>query len=212
MPLRGLRNNAVFASPGSLGRSSCTSSCSPCPFSQCAPCSLAISKKIALLIRQPKRGITARPGADFSAHMTEHRQSPTSSSITIRTFALARRADAGGHAVGRHSISGQALAAIVLCGTVVLCALLGFLLQLPASCLCFFSLCHRSRSPDAAGTPPPPTRQDLELSGVINGQPVHLTRGLSPPPPYSRAPSYESSRSTGGRGGGEGCASSTSTA
>jgi hypothetical protein len=161
---------------------------------------------------QTKRRITARPGADFSAHVTEHQHPPTSP-ITLRTFALARRAGVGGdHAVDQHNISGQALAAIVLCGTVVLCALLGFLLQLPASCLCFFSLCNRSRSPDAAGTPPPPTRQDLELPGVIHGQPVHLARGLSPPPPYSRAPSYESSRSTGGRGAGEACAGSTSTA
>lgn len=100
-------------------------------------------------------------------------------------------------------ISGQALAAIILCAAIVFCALLGGLMQLPA-------LCHRLRdrllrsggSTSSTGSIPSSSSGSMPgfLDVEMGDQPVSLANGASPPPPYTRAPSYESSGSTGGRG------------
>lgn len=168
-----------------------------------------------------ERTTTARPDdADFlsSPYLTEDGCSTLP--VVLRdavirrrrdfVFALVRRRNLA--SASRH-ISGQALAAIVLGSTVVLCALLGCcLMRLPASCSSLRG-CLGSSSSSSSGvgtsdaardTPTGLERFDAEL-GI---RPVRLARGLSPPPPYSRAPSYESSGSTGGR---EACPNSTNT-
>ncbi|KAI0302409.1 hypothetical protein B0F90DRAFT_214982 [Multifurca ochricompacta] len=69
---------------------------------------------------------------------------PTCDAVIRYTLTLVRRAR------GRH-ISSQALTAIVLCSTVVFCALVGCILQLPSA---FFSLRNRFRSGTPAETLP----------------------------------------------------------
>lgn len=101
-------------------------------------------------------------------------------------------------------ISGQALTAIILCATIVFCVLVGSLLQLPAAIISLRNRYSRSRR---TGTGSPSTSNnnifDVEMGDQIDQDPRSLAcDARSPPPPYSRAPSYESSggnTSTGGR-------------
>ncbi|KAH9956293.1 hypothetical protein BC827DRAFT_1271064 [Russula dissimulans] len=131
--------------------------------------------------------------------------------------ALARRAAvAARNYHGRPRLSGQALAAIVLGGTIVFCALLGCLLQLPIGCSSLRTRRSRSgstESPGAGGTlsssgshggASMPGLFDSDLEMMMGGdqrRATRMSRLVSPPPPYSRAPSYESSENSGGRGG-----------
>ncbi len=91
-------------------------------------------------------------------------------------------------------ISGQALTAIILCAAIVFCVLVGCILQLPAI---FISLRnHYFRSGRTATSTPsssnsvPGSEFDMEMGD----QDLAGSLDFSPPPPYSRAPSYESSR------------------
>ncbi|KAF8483834.1 hypothetical protein DFH94DRAFT_690293 [Russula ochroleuca] len=133
------------------------------------------------------------------------------SALVLRyTSPLVRRAAVvgGGDSHGSR-ISGQALTAIILCATIVFCVLVGSLLQLPAAII---SLRNRYSRSSRTGTPVPSTSNsmpglfDVEMGDQIDQDqdPRSLAcNARSPPPPYSRAPSYESSRgntSTGGRG------------
>lgn len=101
-------------------------------------------------------------------------------------------------------ISTQALAAIVLCSTVVFCAFIGCLLQLPAV---FYSWRRRhARSCMRTGTQESATANTavavLPDAEVGDQPPMPMGRYLSPPPPYTRAPSYQSEdteRSSGRR-------------
>ncbi|KAI0251197.1 hypothetical protein BJV78DRAFT_1282702 [Lactifluus subvellereus] len=162
---------------------------------------------------------TARPdGADFFSphwHPTaaEDAYPALPIPVPVRDAVVVRRGRAFALVVRRRSLAGrhvsaQALAAIVLCSLVAFCALLGCLRRLPASCsalrscCCYFGSSSSSSSSsssigtsgDAArDTPTTLERFDAEL-GI---RPVPLARGLSPPPPYSRAPSYESPGRTG---------------
>jgi hypothetical protein len=110
--------------------------------------------------------------------------------------------------VRRHShdgprISGQVIVVIVLCAIIALCALVGCcLLRLPAMCPCLYGRFLRSGASTSSVRDTPrsssmPGFFDVEMMG---DQPMSLASGPSPPPPYSRAPSYETSESTtGGR-------------
>jgi hypothetical protein len=100
-------------------------------------------------------------------------------------------------------ISSEALTAIIICAAIVFCVLVGCALQLPAA---YISLRNRYfRSAGRTGTPTPSSSNsmpDVEMGDQDAGGSSYC----SPPPPYSRAPSYESSRdrdnntSTGERG------------
>jgi hypothetical protein len=102
-------------------------------------------------------------------------------------------------------ISTQALAAIVLCSTVVFCALVGCLLQLPAM---FYSWRRRARLGTRTGTQQSTTTSNTaELPDAeVGDQPIPMGRYLSPPPPYTRAPSYESENTEGSSGRRSACA------
>lgn len=101
-------------------------------------------------------------------------------------------------------ISSQALAAIIICATIVFCALVGALMQIPVLC----PSCLRDRilrsggSTSSAGSIPSSSSGSMPgfLDVEMGDQPGSLANGASPPPPYTRAPSYESSRSSLGRG------------
>ena len=103
-------------------------------------------------------------------------------------------------------ISSQALTAIILCASIVCCVLVGCVLQLPAAYISLRNRYFRSRR---TGTPTSgsssssmPGLSDVEMGD----QDTAGSLDCSPPPPYSRAPSYESSgdrdnnTSIGGRG------------
>ena len=95
-------------------------------------------------------------------------------------------------------LSTQALAAIVICSTIVFCAFIGCLLQLPAAFYSWRRRRVRSYTPADTQNITPNT---AELPDVeVGDQPIPMARYLSPPPPYTRAPSYES-ESTGGSSG-----------
>jgi hypothetical protein len=158
--------------------------------------------------RDIQRTTTARPEAGHpSPYLNTNEQSERHSPIV--TYANAAAGDTifrctpqllvhrRGHDGPR--ISGQAIAVIVLCAVILLCALVGCcLLRLPAMCPC---LCGRffpsDASPSSARSTPRSGNNlfDVEMMG---DQPVSLTGGPSPPPPYTRAPSYETSGSTTG--------------
>ncbi|KAN0127380.1 hypothetical protein V8E53_014812 [Lactarius tabidus] len=93
-------------------------------------------------------------------------------------------------------ISTQALAAIVLCSTVVFCAFIGCLLQLPAA---FYSWRRRARLGTPTGTQQSSTNSNTAEfpDAEVGDQPIPMGRYLSPPPPYTRAPSYESENTEG---------------
>lgn len=132
----------------------------------------------------------ARPAADSD---------PDVRNAILRYVAprLVRRGHDGLH------ISGQALAAIIFCTIIVLCALLGALMQLPALCSCLRDRFPRSGgSTSSAGSIPDSSSSSMPgfFDVEMGDQPVSLANGASPPPPYTRAPSYESSGSIGGQG------------
>ncbi|KAF8504805.1 hypothetical protein F5888DRAFT_1658734 [Russula emetica] len=123
------------------------------------------------------------------------------SPVVHRRAAVARAATTS----GSHNppISNQALTAIILCSAIVFCVLVGCLLQLPAA---YISLRNRYFRSGRAGTPTPSSSNSMP--GLFDVEMGGGSLNCSPPPPYSRAPSYdsESSRdrdnntSTGGRG------------
>lgn len=134
---------------------------------------------------------------DHSSSPPPHRDT-TSTSHTSTTLVPRRQS-------GR--ISTQALAAIVLCSTVVLCAFIGCLLQLPAL---FYSWRRRhARSCTGTGTQQGTTDNTAELPDAEVGDqpPIPMGRYLSPPPPYTRSPSYESEDTEGSSGRRSACAS-----
>ncbi|KAI0282782.1 hypothetical protein BGY98DRAFT_59171 [Russula aff. rugulosa BPL654] len=114
-----------------------------------------------------------------------------------------RRRAAVARAVSDNHISSQALTAIILCSAIGFCVLVGCLLQLPAAYITLRNRYFRSRR---TGTPIPSSNSVPGLFDVEMGDLDTGSLDCSPPPPYSRAPSYESCRdrdnntSTGGRG------------
>jgi len=190
------------------------------------PCTLLFSVPFVLLLctlctcghqthahcftnRAIQRTTTARPDTGHPSHPSpysdEHRhfaiaRPAADSESDVRDAVLryvAPRLVRRGHDGPR--ISGQALAAIILCATIVLCALLGGLMQLPALCSCLRGRLLRSDpSTSSAGSIPSSSSGFFDVE--MGDQPVSLANGASPPPPYTRAPSYESSGSTAGRG------------
>jgi hypothetical protein len=115
----------------------------------------------------------------------------------VRRAAVVRGGDNHGS-----RLSGQALTAIILSAAIVFCVLVGCLLQLPAALI---SLRNRYFRSERTPTPTPsssnsmPGLFDVELGDQL---PESLACDApSPPPPYSRAPSYESSRDDTGTGG-----------
>jgi hypothetical protein len=123
------------------------------------------------------------------------------SPLVRRRAAAVARAASNSH---NPRISSEALTAIIISSAIVFCVLVGCLLQLPAVYISLRNRYFRSRR---SGTPTPssssnrmPGLFDLEMGDQDAG-----ALDCSPPPPYSRAPSYESSRdrdnntSTGGR-------------
>lgn len=172
--------------------------------------------------------VTARSARSdvFSYHSNEHGDScpqtltvsvnnaraalETISVLVLRSISpLVRRRAAVTRAASSDSrnppISSQTLTAIILCAAIVFCVLVGCILQLPAAYISLRNRFFRSRR---TGTPTPsssnsmPGLYDIEMGDQDMGRSLDC----SPPPPYSRAPSYESSRdrdnntSTGGRG------------
>ncbi|KAH8994500.1 hypothetical protein EDB92DRAFT_285148 [Lactarius akahatsu] len=105
----------------------------------------------------------------------------------------------------RHSshISTQAIAAIAICSTVVFCAFVGCLLQLTAA---FSSWRRRARSCTPTDTQSTTTNTAESPDAEMGEQPIPMARHLSPPPPYSRAPSYESSGGSSNTGRRSACA------
>jgi hypothetical protein len=101
-------------------------------------------------------------------------------------------------------ISGQALTAIILIATITFCVLVGCLMQLPAALIFLRNRISRSRRAAAAAAATTGSRSslfDVEM-GDQEDPPVPLACDApSPPPPYSRAPSYESSRENSVAGG-----------
>lgn len=159
---------------------------------------------------------TARSDGDASPYFSDghgdphtptvsanHARSLDAVSVLILRYAspLVRRA-AVVRASGSHGsrLSSQALTAIILCAAIVFCVLVGCLLQLPAALI---SLRNRYfRSGRTATTPTPSNSNglvDVEMGDQLPG-PLDCD-APSPPPPYSRAPSYESSRDNAGTGG-----------
>jgi len=228
MPSRGLRNTIADSLP-SLLRSALV-------LAHLVLCALFISwsrknPNDDLLIGpcvQTKREITALPDADSPSpspylsgeqHDNRHGHNATRGHtdedvMLIYTSALVRRATiARSH--GRLRLSGQAVAAIALGATVVFCALLGCLLQLPIACSSLRTRLSRSGStepPDgstlsttssAGGRASVPDLFDDDVEMMMGDQrrATRMSRLVSPPPPYSRAPSYESSENLDGRGG-----------
>lgn len=100
-------------------------------------------------------------------------------------------------------LSGQALTAIILLATIGFCVLVACLLQLPAALITLRNRYYRSRRTASNPGSGNDNIFDVEM-GDQEEDPVPLScDARSPPPPYSRAPSYESSgenTGTGGRG------------
>jgi hypothetical protein len=128
------------------------------------------------------------PSPQLKAHYHSSRPPHRDAASTSHTTTLVHR---------RHSsrISTQALAAIVLCSTVVFCAFIGCLLQLPAA---LFHWRRRVRSCTPTGTQSTSNTEGFP-DAEMGGQPIPMTGNLSPPPPYSRAPSYETTGSSSDR-------------
>src|SRR5258707_683922 len=125
----------------------------------------------------------------------------------VHRSALASRASTSSDNQGPR-ISGQALTVIILCSTIASCVLVGCLLQLPTVLI---SLRNRYFRSGRTATPTPTPSSSNNMPGLfdveMSDQDLAESLNCSPPPPYSRAPSYESSGnnniSTGGRSGGE---------
>ena len=129
-------------------------------------------------------------------------------SVLVLRYAspLVRRAAA---VRSRHDsrLSGQALTAIILLATIGFCVLVGCLLQLPVVLITLRNRYYRSRR--AASDPGSGNGNIFDVEMGDQEEDPGLDPGplscdaRSPPPPYSRAPSYESSgenTGTGGRG------------
>jgi hypothetical protein len=105
-------------------------------------------------------------------------------------------------------ISSQALTAIILCSAIAFCVLVGCVLQLPAAYISLRNRYFRSRRPRTSTLGSGNNIFDVEMGDQDAEAEAEAegSLGCSPPPPYSRAPSYESCRdrdnnaSTGGRG------------
>ena len=75
-------------------------------------------------------------------------------------------------------------------------------MQLPAALISLRNRISRSRRAAAATTSSRSSLFDVEMGGDQEDPPVPLACDApSPPPPYSRAPSYESSMENTGTGG-----------
>ena len=99
-------------------------------------------------------------------------------------------------------LSGQALTAIILIATIGFCVLLGCVLQLPAALITLRNRFNRSRR--TASNPGSSNNIfDVEMGDQEENLGPLAWDGRSPPPPYSRAPSYESSGENTGTGGRE---------
>ncbi|KAN0125573.1 hypothetical protein V8E52_000780 [Russula decolorans] len=124
------------------------------------------------------------------------------SPLVRRRAVVARAASSDSHSP---RISNQALTAIILCSAIVFCVLVGCILQLPAA---YISLRNRYFRSGRTGTPTPSSSNSMPnfFDVEMGDQDAGGSLDCSPPPPYSRAPSYESSRdrdnntSTGGQG------------
>ena len=167
---------------------------SPCPLLCCAPYCLSSEQHIAN--QSYERTTTARtdevPAAPqlIARDRSSHRNAVSTSSHAT-TLVHHRRQSS--------PLSTQALAAIVICSSVVFCALVGCLLQLPGA---FYSWRRRVRSYTPTGTQSTtPNTAELPDAEVGDQPMIPMARYLSPPPPYTRTPPYESERD-GGLGGG----------
>ncbi|KAI9441702.1 hypothetical protein H4582DRAFT_1405627 [Lactarius indigo] len=154
------------------------------PLVLCALCLLSEQHITDLAVR---RTTTALPDRVLAPQLIERDHS-----------ALAPHRDAStGHPTTldvhrRHSsrISTQAIVGIAICSTVVFCAFVGCLLQLTAA---LSSWRRRARSCTPTDTQSTTTSPVEFPDAEMGEQPIPMGRHLSPPPPYSRAPSYESS-------------------
>jgi len=214
MTPRGLRG----ATPGSLGSFLPSTLLFSVPFVLllCTLCSCGHQTRVHCFTNWAiQRTTTARPDTNHPPpYSNEHRHfaiaraaadSDSDVRDAILRYVAPRLVRRGPDGPGP-GISGQALAAIILCATIVLCALLGGLMQIPAVC----PSCLRDRllrsggSTSSAGSFPSSSSGSMPgfLDIEMGDQSVSLANGASPPPPppYTRAPSYESSGSTGGRG------------
>jgi hypothetical protein len=146
---------------------------------------------------------TSNERGDTRTHTAS--RAPDAVSVLVLRYAspLVRRAAV---VRSRHDsrLSGQALTAIILIATLGFCVLVGCLLQLPAALITLRNRFYRSRR-TASNPGSSDNIFDVEM-GDQEENPGSFSCDASvpsPPPPYSRAPSYESSgenTGTGGRG------------